>query len=215
MKKRIIALLMIFAVLGLLFSACERKDTPKDSSESGELKIFQEWETDIPFQLLFDHSTKVGVTVRGSFNTDWEAVRKEVSARTDAERIEARFSEQEMRWVKCTADILLEEGSEYLFSDLSFNCYLNSYPQTAGGGAEYSNDPTYSAEISSEDASAVFAFETSEDLRSCRVFLYGYIPAENDSLVFEIARCVKGDRNFKLPELPSETVLCWKIPEIK
>ena len=207
MKKRIIVLLMIFAILGLLFTACERNDIPEGSSGSGELKTFQEWETDIPFQLLFDHSTKVDVTVRGSFDTDQEAVRKEAAVRTDAERIEARFSEEEMRWVKCTADILLENGSEYFLSDLSFMCYLNSYPQRSGGGTAYSSDPVYSAEMSSEEASAAFVFETSEDLHSCRAILYGYIPAADDSFVFEIARCVKGDRNFKLPELPSESVL--------
>ena len=201
MKKQIIAFVFVILAVGLLFSGCE--GTPQGETE----QIFQEWNTDIPFKLLAGSSTEVDVTVKSSIDTDQETVRKSASAYIDPDEAEAAF--EETRWVKCVLDISLPDNSEYTVLDIAFKCFWGQYPDVVFG-SEYYNVNQFMIATSTY---LVIEYEQAKDLRSCKAVLYACIPVEDESYTIEILKCVGGSHDTTVPELPDDSVLCWKISD--
>lgn len=212
MRKKVTLLVFVLLAVGLLLSGCEGVETlPSDSSQSEEVQTFQKWNTDIPFKLLKDTSTEVDVIINCKLDTDQEAIRKTVSAYIDPEEAEAVFEGSDIRWVKCVADVSLPEDSEYSVLDFAFMCYWGKYPDLIFG-SEYFN---FNREEDgfSESSSVVIAFKQAKDFRSCKAIVYACIPADDDSYMIEIVRHVGGSHDTTVPELPDDSVLCWKISD--
>ena len=211
MRKRFISFVFALLAVGLLFSGCEGGAPSGDSSQSGETQIFQKWNTNIPFKLLKDASTEVDVIINCKLETDQETIRKAASAYIDPEEAEAAFEESQVQWVKCVADISLPEDSEYSVLDFAFMCFWGQYPD-AIFGSEYFNMDNDSEGVASSSGTVII-FKQSKDYRSCQAIVYACIPVDDDSYMIEIFRNVGGSHNTTVPELPDDSVLCWKISD--
>lgn len=209
MRKRVILFVFALLAVGLLFSSCEEGIQSGDSSQSGETQVFQKWNTDIPFKLLKGASTEVDVIINCKLDTDQEAIRKAVSAYIDPEEAEAVFEGSEIRWVKCVADVSLPEDSEYSVLDFAFMCFWVNIPDVIFGSEYYSSNHSKCA----TSTNLVIKYEQSKDYRSCQAIAYACIPVDDDSYMIEIFRNVGGSHNTTVPELPDDSILCWKISD--
>lgn len=205
MRKIFLTFILFFVVAGLCFTGCEEGGLSDSTSDSSETQVYQEWNQDVNFKLLIGSSTEADVVINCKIYDDGETNRKEAAYYTNVEEAEAAFEGQEVRWIKCIANVSVPENAAYAVSDIAFMCYLGRYPDTSFG-TEYCG-----RESSASTTGVAIIYTQSQDLRVCKATIYACIPADDDSYMIVIQKCIGGSHDIPRPELPDNSVLCWAI----